>query len=314
MINKFISFVVPARDEEGSIEPLYSEIAAVMKKAKRSFEIVFVDDGSKDKTFQKLKEIHKYDRRVKVIKLRGGWGKATALQAGFNQAVGGIIITMDADLQDNPKEIPSFISKVEEGYDLVVGWKKKRHDPISKVVSSRAYNFVSRLVTGVKLHDVNCGFRAFRREVIENIHFFYGELFRLIPIIAVKRNFRVAEIPVAHRARKYGKSKYGFERALKGLLDLLTVAFLTRYTRKPGHFFGLLGFISFAGGFLIGIYIAYLRFTTGSIQYRYPLLFLGVLLMIMGVQFVSTGLLAEMITSFNQKENFEGDYISEVLD
>jgi glycosyltransferase involved in cell wall biosynthesis len=285
-----------------------------MKKVKRPFEIVFVDDGSTDGTFRNLKDIHKYDKRVKVVRLRGGWGKAVALQAGFHQAVGGIIITMDADLQDNPKEIPHFISKLEEGNDLVVGWKKNRKDPISKVISSRLYSFVSNVITGVKLHDVNCGFRAFRREVIENIHFFYGELFRLIPIIAVKRNFKVIEISVVHRPRRYGKSKYGFERALKGMLDLLTVAFLTRYTRKPGHFFGAIGFVSFSIGFIIGLYIAYLRVATGSIQYRYPLLFLGVLLMIMGVQFVSTGLLAEMITSFNEKQSFEGDYVAEVID
>ncbi len=314
MISKFISFVIPARDEEKSVLPLYREISQVMKKVKRPFEIIFVDDGSTDGTFRSLKDIHKYDKRVKVVRLRGGWGKAVALQAGFHQAVGGIIITMDADLQDNPKEIPHFISKLEEGNDLVVGWKKNRKDPISKIISSRLYNFVSNVITGVKLHDVNCGFRAFRREVIENIHFFYGELFRLIPIIAVKRNFKVVEISVVHRPRRYGKSKYGFERALKGMLDLLTVAFLTRYTRKPGHFFGAIGFVSFSMGFIIGLYIAYLRVTTGSIQYRYPLLFLGVLLMIMGVQFVSTGLLAEMITSFNEKQSFEGDYVAEVVD
>ena len=314
MTANLISFVIPARNEQRSIEPLYKEIVAVVKKLRRPYEIIFVDDGSTDATLTNLVKLRKLDKKVKIVRLRGAWGKAVALSAGFRQTKGNIIITMDADLQDNPRQIPVFLSKLEDGYDVVVGWKRRRHDPVSKVISSRAYNLLARVVTGTKLHDVNCGFRAFRREVIENLNFFYGELFRLIPIIAEKQNFRVAEIAVAHRARKYGKSKYGFERAIKGTLDLLTVTFLTRFTKKPGHFFGTLGIVSFFAGFVIGAYISYLRFTTGSIQYHYPLLFLGVLLVLTGVQLITTGLLAEMITSYYRKDDSDKSAIAEILD
>lgn len=307
-----ISFIIPTRDEEKSIRPLYEEIAFVVKKIGISCEIIFVDDGSEDDTFSEMEKIFRRDKRVKVVVLRGKWGKSVALQAGFINSRGNIVITIDADLQDNPKEIPNFLAKLDSGYDLVVGWKKVRRDPILKVISSRVFNFFSRLVTGVKLHDVNCGFRAFRREVIDDI-VFYGDLFRFVPIIAAKRNFRVAEIVVRHRIRKYGKSKFGIERAIKGFLDLLTVFFLTSYLTRPGHFFGFLGLVSFLMGFLIGLYITYLRVTTGSIQYRHPLLFLGILLMVVGVQLVTSGLLAEMITNFFQKPDSSKNYIKEVL-
>ena len=307
-----LSIVIPALNEEASVESLYHEIANVVKNLNISFEIIFVDDGSTDNTFEILQKLHKKDKRVKVVKLRGNWGKSSALQVGFKNSRGEAIITMDADLQDDPKEIPNFLTKLDEGYDLVTGWKKERHDPITKVVPSRMLNFVTSLITGVKIHDTNCGFKSYKRELVDNLNL-YGELYRFIPILAAKQNYKVGEIVIKHKAREHGVSKYGWERNTKGLLDLITIIFITGYSRRPGHFFGTLGLISFSGGFVIGLYIAYLRITTGSIQFRHPLLFLGMLLMIIGVQLVTTGLLAEMVVSFNQKRNNVDKAISKII-
>ncbi len=290
-----LSFIIPAKNEEDSVPVLCNEIITVVKKLKNPFEIIFIDDGSTDNTFQKLQRLHRKDKRVKVIRMRGNFGKSLALQAGFNLSKGDIIITMDADLQDNPIEIPNFLKKINDGYDLVSGWKKKRQDPsIGKVIPSRIINYLTRKLTGIKIHDTNCGFKAYRKEVVKDLNL-YGELYRFIPIIAFKQNYRVGEIIVDHRARKYGKTKYGWSRGIRGILDLLTVIFLTDYLRRPGHFFGTIGLISFFLGFLVGVYITYLRITTGGIASHQPLLTFGLLLMIVGVQFISTGLLAEML-------------------
>lgn len=309
------SFVIPAKNEADSVEILYHEINAVMKEIDPSFEVIFIDDGSTDTTFEVLKRLYEKDKRIHVIRLRGNFGKSTALQIGFNQCRGETIFTLDADLQDNPKEIPYFLEKIDAGFDLVSGWKKKRHDPsISKVVPSRILNYLTKILTGVKIHDTNCGFKAYKKEVIDNLKL-YGELYRFIPIIAAKQNFKVTEVIVEHRPRRYGKTKFGWERGIKGILDLLTIIFLTGYMRRPGHFFGTLGLLSFLFGFIIGIYISYLRLTTGTIQDRQPLLFLGILLMIVGIQFISTGLLAEIMTYWGQKDMQEinKQVISEVL-
>lgn len=307
-----ISFIIPAKDEEGSLPTLYREIVSSAVKLGEPFEIIFVDDGSCDKTFEILTGLHNNDYRVKVLKHRGNFGKSIALQTGFESAQGEIIITLDADLQDNPQEIPKFIIKIREGYDLVSGWKKKRYDPISKTIPSKIGNGLTRILTGIKIHDLNCGFKAYRKEVTDNLHL-YGELYKYIPVLAAKQNFRVTEIIVEHRKRKYGKSKFGWKRNIKGFLDLLTVIFLTGYLSRPGHFFGTFGFISFFFGFVIGLYITYLRIATGSIQNRHPLLYLGMLLMIIGVQLVTTGLLAEMFVSFNQKKQNTTKYLDKVL-
>lgn len=307
-----ISFVIPAKDEERSLPILYQKIKGVMRNIQTNYEIIFVDDGSKDSTFKEARKITQKDPKVKVIKLRGWFGKSIALQSGFDNSKGDIIITMDADLQDNPEEIPTFLKKIDEGYDLVSGWKKLRYDPISKKIPSKIGNFLTRILTGIKVHDLNCGFKAYKKEVIKNINL-YGELYKFIPLLAGRQNFKIAEIVVKHHPRKYGKSKFGWERNMKGFLDLLTVVFLTGYSRRPGHFFGFFGLLSFAIGFVIGLYITYLRITTGSIQYRQPLLFLGMLLMIIGVQFLSTGLVAEMIVNLNQKDTSTDKYIEEKI-
>lgn len=299
-----VSIIVPAKDEEKSVKILYEKISGIFSKIKKSFEIVFVDDGSTDSTFEILKKIHNKDKRVQVVRLRGNFGKSIALSTGFSQAMGDIVITMDADLQDDPNDIPKFLTEIEKGYDLVSGWKKARHDPLSKTLPSKFGNFLTRVTTGVKIHDLNCGFKAYKKEVIDNISL-YGELYKFIPVLASKLNFRIGEVVVSHHARAYGKSKYGAERNLKGFLDLLTVIFITKYVTRPGHFFGGIGAVSFAAGFVIGLYISYLRLTTGSIQYRQPLLFLGILLMIIGIQLVTTGLLAEMVAHSQKRDNYE---------
>lgn len=299
----YLSFVIPVKDEQGSVGILYKELVAVVTKTGNSFEIIFVDDGSTDKTFEKIKALHKKDHRVRLLRLRGNFGKSVALQVGFDKAQGEIVFTLDGDLQDNPAEIPNFLKELDKGYDLVSGWKKQRHDPLSKMIPSKMGNWLARVLTGVQIHDLNSGYKVYKKEVVKDLSL-YGELYKYIPVIAAKQNFKVGEIIVEHRARKYGKTKFGWERNLKGFLDLLTVVFLTGYLRRPGHFFGTLGFISFFIGFVIGIYISYLRITTGTIQYRQPLLFLGMLLMIIGVQLVATGLLAEMIAYSRQKSDY----------
>lgn len=308
----FLSFIIPAKDEEDSVGILYKEIVQTVKELNIPFEIIFVDDGSTDNTFEILKKLHNRDERVKAIRLRGNFGKSIALQVGFDQARGEIVFTLDADLQDNPAEIPNFLKELDKGYDLVSGWKKDRHDSLTKVIPSRILNnFLIPLLTDIKLHDTNCGFKAYKKEVVKSLSL-YGELYRFIPIFAAKQNFKVGEVVVKHRPRKYGKTKFGWGRNIKGILDLLTVVFLTGYLRRPGHFFGTLGLISFFLGFLIGLYISYLRIATGSIQFRHPLLFLGMLLMIIGVQLIATGLLAEMIIYQRQKSDYK-PYIKEII-
>ncbi len=308
-----VTFVIPVKDEEKSVHLLYQEITENIQNFKKSYEIIFIDDGSKDNTFYELKLIQKKDKLVKVVSLRGNYGKSVALQIGFERSEGDIVFTLDGDLQDNPSEIGAFLSKIEEGYDLVSGWKKNRHDPMSKVLPSRIFNnFLIPLLTGVRLHDINCGFKAYRKEVVKMLNL-YGELYRFIPVFAQKQNFKVTEIVVDHRSRKYGKTKYGWDRNFKGLLDLLTVSFLTGYLSRPGHFFGSLGLVSLGTGFIIGLYITYLRVTTGSIQYRQPLLFLGILLMIIGIQLISTGLLAEMI-AYSKSKTDAAFFIREIVE
>lgn len=308
-----VSIVIPAKNEEGTIIMVYERINAVMNKLKTAYEIVFVDDGSDDNTYEEMKKLNKkYPKKIAVVKHRGNWGKSIALQSGFKLVRGEITITMDADLQDTPEEIPNFIKKIEEGYDLVSGWKKIRHDPLSKTIPSKLGNFLASSLTGVKLHDFNCGFKAYRSQVVKNLNL-YGELYKFIPIIAGKKNYKIAEIVVKHKEREFGKSKFGWERNAKGFLDIMTIFFITGYIKKPGHFFGTLGLISFFFGFVIGIYITYLRITTGGIEFRYPLLFLGILSMIIGIQLITTGLLAELFVYYMSPRDKGDDKIEELL-
>jgi glycosyltransferase involved in cell wall biosynthesis len=289
-----LSFVIPTLNEKPSLEKLYGLIVENVAKTGHDYEIIFVDDGSTDGSFELLEDLHQNDPQVKVIGFRRNFGKAAALMAGFAQAEGEIVFTMDADLQDDPVEIPSFLDKLDEGYDLVSGWKYPRLDPISKTAPSKLANATIRLGTGIKLHDFNCGFKAMRRDVAKELKL-YGEMHRYVPVLAYWTGFSVTEIKVKHHPREFGKSKYGMQRLFRGLFDFITVVFLIRYTRRPAHFFGMLGLIPFVLGFLIDAYLAVLWFSGEQIGHR-PLLTLGTLLLMIGVQFFSIGLLAEMLS------------------
>jgi len=296
-----ISVVIPVYNEQESI----GELAALLKKSLAtlpfSWEVIVCDDGSQDATFDRyLQETHG-DDRFKCISFRKNFGKSMALSAGFHYSQGEIIITMDGDLQDRPDEIPKLLEKLNEGYDLVSGWKQKRHDPYSKRLPSKIFNLTVSLLTGVKIHDFNCGLKIYRRSVVESLNL-YGDLYRFIPALAAWQGFRVGEIPVQHSPRKYGKSKYGASRLVRAVFDLCTILFLIKYATRPLHFFGLVGFITFLFGFVIGIYLTVQKFQGHPIGHR-PLLVLAVLLMVLGVQFFSTGLIAEMLTNITREKN-----------
>lgn len=306
-----ISFVIPVFNEEKSIRVLYDQIMNQMQHINKRFEIIFVDDGSNDNSFDILQQIGSDNSVVNVIKLRKNFGKSVALSNGFKLAKHDIIITMDSDLQDDPLEIPFFINKISEGYDLVSGWKQHRKDPmLSKNLPSKLFNFMIGLVSGLKLHDYNCGYKAYRKTLARKLPL-YGDLHRFTPAIAFSMGFKVVEIPVKHHARPFGHSKYGFNRFTHGLFDFITVIFLTKYLKRPMHLFGFFGFSSFLLGFTICLYLSLLWLAGESIGHR-PLLTLGVLLIILGIQFISTGLVAEMIT-FNQRERGQNDYVEVVL-
>ena len=283
-------------NEEATLRELWEGIAASVRgwmSPGDTFEVVFVDDGSTDESVKVTEELIAENPEIKLIQLRGNFGKSAALAAGFLEAEGDVVFTMDADLQDDPKEIPRFLEKLAEGYDLVSGYKKTRHDPITKVLPSRVFNWMVRTLTGTKLHDVNCGFKAYRSVVVDNVQL-YGELHRFVPILAHARRFRIAEIAVEHHPRKHGVSKFGGGRFFRGLADLLTVFFLMKYERRPAHFFGLFGAVSALVGFVICAYLSVLWATGEPIGHR-PLLILGVLLVVVGIQFLATGLIAELL-------------------
>jgi glycosyltransferase involved in cell wall biosynthesis len=296
-----ISVIIPAFNEEESTPLLYDHLKKIlMEISGNNHEIIFIDDGSRDNTPRVLEEIFKKDPTVSVITLRKNFGKAQALAAGFASADGDYILTLDADLQDDPDEIPRFIEKLEEGYDLVVGWKALRRDPILKVISSRFFNWVNAVTFGLRMHDINCGFKAFRREVIEETEL-YGELHRYIPIIAHAKGFKCAEIKVKHHPRKHGKTKYGWKRYFQGFFDLLTSMVITKFAKKPLHFFGSIGFVTFLVGFIICVKLTLDWFHQKWIGDR-PLLILGVLFLIVGMQIIMIGLVSEIIINREEKK------------
>ena len=294
-----ISIVIPLHNEERSIALLYEELQAALEPLGQDWETVFVDDGSVDGSFAALTRLHAANENVRVVRLRRNFGKAAALAAGFSQARGEIVVTIDADLQDDPAEIPRLLVKLDEGFDLVSGWKTRRRDPLPRRVLSRVFNWVTGRVSGLRLHDMNCGLKAYRAEVVRGMPL-YGELHRFIPVLAQYRGFRVAELPVNHRAREHGRSRYGVERYLRGFLDLLTVSFIGRYRHRPLHLFGGLGLILGLIGFAILIYLTVVKALGHAIGDR-PLLTLGVLLVVVGLQFFSLGLISEMLTSQHEE-------------
>ena len=288
-----ISIVVPLYNEEESLSELVDQIKKSLPY--RSFELIFVDDGSNDSSWDVIERLVEVNSEVKGISLGVNQGKSYALQAGFNEVKGQYVVTMDADLQDDPAEIEQMICSLESGYDLVSGWKKKRFDPISKTIPSKFFNWVTRRAAGIHLHDFNCGLKAYRAEVVAHIQL-YGELHRYIPLLAKRAGFgKIKEQIVQHRARKYGRTKFGLSRFINGFLDLITILFVQKYLQKPMHFFGTIGVLLISIGSLINIYLAGIRiFYNAGIGNR-PLLFLGILLMVLGVQFLSTGFLGELI-------------------
>lgn len=289
-----ISIVVPLYNEEESL----TELAAAIEKAlsaQFTYEIIFVDDGSTDTSFQVIKKLCDEHDNIRGISFRHNYGKSAALQTGFEHANGEFVITMDADLQDDPDEIPEMVEMLKNGLDLVSGWKKERFDPISKTIPSKFFNFVTRKAAGINLNDFNCGLKAYRSEVVKNIYV-YGELHRYIPMLAKKEGFgRIGEKVVKHHPRKYGNTKFGLSRFINGFLDLITILFVQKYFQKPMHFFGTFGMLLLAFGTVINVYMAVLRlFFNVGIGNR-PLLFLGILLMVLGIQFLSTGLIGELV-------------------
>jgi len=301
-----ISIVVPLLNEEQSLGELADQIKKALAKANYSYEILFIDDGSTDQSWEIIEKLAEDRDEIMGIRLRRNYGKSDALQTGFERSAGRFVVTMDADLQDDPNEIPAMIEKLENGADLVSGWKKKRHDPISKTIPSRFFNAVTRWVTGIKLHDFNCGLKAYRKEVVENITL-YGEMHRYVPLLAKWEGFgRIEEQVVQHHPRKYGNTKFGISRFLNGFLDLVTLLFINRYVNRPMHFFGLFGVLFLFVGIAINLYLAYIKIFLGEPLANRPLLFLGLLLVMVGVQFFSIGFLGELLNrgdERNQKPN-----------
>jgi glycosyltransferase involved in cell wall biosynthesis len=295
-----VSVILPVLDEVESLGVLHRELTEALQRLGRSYEIIFVDDGSRDGSFQRIEKLRLEDPRVRGLQLRRNFGKAAALAAGFAEAQGDVVVTLDADLQDDPAEISKLLARLEDGFDLVSGWKQDRQDPRSKTWPSRLFNWVTGFLTGVRLHDFNSGFKIYRREVVQEIRL-YGELHRFIPALAAWRGFQVTEIPVHHRARRYGRTKFGSARLWRGFLDLLTVLFLTRYTRRPLHLFGGLGLIAWTVGFAVNAYLTGIWLSGAQPIGQRPLLAFGVLSMLVGVQFFAVGLLSELVLSYQTR-------------
>jgi len=287
-----ISYVIPLLNEADSIQTLYQEI--IKYNPQPEYEIIFIDDGSSDDSYRILTNLAQQDKNVKLVRFRRNFGKAAALQTGFNLARGDYIFTMDADLQDDPAEIPNFIAKLDEGYDIVSGWKKKRYDPLYKTLPSKFFNFVTARTFHLPIRDFNCGFKVYKKEVVKELNL-YGEMHRYIPALANALGYKIGELAVNHRKRIHGKSKYGMERYLRGFFDLLTVKMVTQYSKSPLYLFGRIGIVSIVLGTLLTGYLAFLKLFYGHPLTNRPLLFLGILMILAGLQFFSMGLISELI-------------------
>lgn len=297
-----LSIVVPLFDEEQSIAELIQRVKDALGD-RYNYELILIDDGSGDGSWNIIRQLSEEDPFIHGIRLQRNYGKSTALQTGFEHAKGEFVATMDADLQDDPREIPEMLKMLRENnYDLVSGWKKKRHDPLSKTIPSRFFNKVTSMVTGIKLHDFNCGLKVYRREVVENINV-YGELHRYIPFLAKREGFgRIGEKVVRHHPRKYGTTKFGLSRFMHGFLDLLTLLFVNTYLQRPMHFFGALGFVLLVIGGLVNLYLTIDKLFFGHNIGDRPLLLFGVMMMVLGVQIISVGFLGELIQKGNEEK------------
>jgi glycosyltransferase involved in cell wall biosynthesis len=307
-----ISVVVPVHDEQDTVEELFEELRAALDPLGAEWEVLYVDDGSTDGTFSALTRLHDREPGVRIVRLRRNFGKATALAAGFAQAAGDVIVTIDGDLQDDPAEIPRLLAKLDEGFDLVSGWKTRRRDPWRRRIVSKVFNSVTGRISGLRLHDLNCGLKAYRAEVLRGLRL-YGELHRFIPVLAHYRGFRVAEVPVNHRPRGHGRSRYGMERYLRGFFDLLTVTFMGRYRYRPLHLFGGLGLLLGGIGFVLLAYLTVVKIMGHAIGQR-PLLTLGVLLVVVGIQLFSLGLVGELVTSLHEERTSDRERVDALVD
>jgi glycosyltransferase involved in cell wall biosynthesis len=305
-----LSVVIPVFNEEESIPELVTWITHVLKKQAFSYEIILVDDGSTDGSWEVIRTLAAKDQAVKAVGFNRNYGKSAALDIGFLESSGDVVVTMDADMQDSPDEIADLYRMIkEEGFHLVSGWKKERHDPITKTLPSKFFNAVTRLLSGIQLHDFNCGLKAYQRKVVKNIHI-YGEMHRYIPLIAKWQGYsKIGEKEVSHQPRKYGTTKFGMERFINGFLDLISVSFVNRYKKNPMHFFGSLGTVSFLTGFIITLKLVYekIQGLRHGLSVReitdQPLFFLALVALIVGVQLFLTGFLAEMMTSNNSRKS-----------
>lgn len=308
-----ITLVIPVYNEEGNLSELHRRLTTTLAEIDLPYEIIFVDDGSKDGTWNLVRQLRADDSRVLGLRHRRNFGKARALSHGFAAATGSAIITMDGDLQDDPDELPRFIQTLNSGFDLASGWKQRRQDPLGKTAPSKVFNWTVRKVTGVQLHDFNCGFKAYRSDAAKSIRL-YGELHRFTPVLANAEGFRIAEIPVKHHPRTWGQSKYGWSRLVKGFLDLMTVFFLTEYRQRPMHLFGLPGLVSAFIGALIGLFLTFERVVRDQQIGTRPLLMLAVLLVVLGAQFFALGLLGEFLAhGSNQHRRDPADATRETL-
>ena len=299
-----LSIVIPVMNEEESIPEVYDRVIEVVQNITSRFEVILIDDGSTDTTWSAIRTLHERDPRIKALRFRRNYGKTAALVAGFQHCAGEVIITMDGDLQDEPAEIPKLLAKIAEGYDVVSGWKAERHDPWSKTLPSLLFNTVVATMTGLKLHDFNCGFKAYRREVPTELTL-YSDFHRFIPVLADWRGFRVTEVAVKHNARKFGHSKFGPGRFLRGMLDFMKVLFIMKYLQRPLHFFGPISLAMLAVGFVLGTYLTLDKVIAHASIGTRPLLNLCILLFVMGVQFFSLGLLGEMLRNFAYRSSAE---------
>ncbi len=309
-MNRRISFVIPTMDESKTIQTLLDQIKAVCLANEIDYQVIFVDDGSTDDTWQIIERLAMEDAGTEGIRFRRNFGKAAALAAGFEAANGEIVLTMDADLQDDPKEIPKFLSKLDDGLDVVSGWKRIRHDPWHKVMPSRVFNWLVSRTTGVNLHDHNCGFKAYRREIFDEVKL-YGEHHRFVPVLAASHGWKVGEIEVEHHARQFGQSKYGVSRLIKGFLDLLTIYFLTGFGRRPLHLVGSIGLGCFAMGGMGILYLTFIRVIThlnndpaDDVElHKRAVFYYCILAILLGAQLLLSGLVAELIVASTRQSN-----------
>lgn len=317
MANPYLSVVVPFYNEQENIAPLYNEVKRALSRLKKSYELIFVDDGSTDNSLERVKTLRRKDSRIRVIVLRGNFGQSAAINAGFSNSRGSIIVVMDADLQNDPDDIQKLLQKMQEGFDVVSGWRHERQDALSKIIPSRISNWMHRKLTGLGIHDSGCSLKAYKKEAVQGLEL-YGEMHRYIPALIATRGFKIGEVKVRHRQRKHGKSKYGISRLLKGFLDLMYIHFLTKYGSRPLHFFGLLGLFQITLGIAIGlikVWDLYRKYAqTGQFAQFGPLLLFSGLLIVVGALFVIFGFLAELITRvYYSKSESKNYFIKEEL-